>query len=165
MTKLSTRTLAGLVIALISFTAPGWAGTPGQKVLYAFQGGSDGAYSRSGLIFDESGNLYGTTSGGGGPADAGTVFELTPTSNGWSESVLYSFQGGSDGSFPNSSLVMDESGNLYGTTYYGGIGTCSDGCGTAFELTPPTNGDSWTESIIYSFQDGTDGAYPAGVIL
>lgn len=165
MTKLATLTLTGLVIALISFTELGWAAAPGQKVLYAFQGGSDGAYSVSGLIFDASGNLYGTTAGGG-MAGAGTVFELMPVSSGWSEVQLYSFQGGIDGNYANSTLVMDGAGNLYGTTRQGGTGSCTSGCGTVFELTPPTNGGSWTESILYSFQDGADRASPnSGVIL
>jgi uncharacterized repeat protein (TIGR03803 family) len=166
VTKLGAWTVAGLVIALISFTAPSWAATSGQKVLYAFQGGTDGFYPEGGLLFDASGNLYGTTTGGGAPG-AGTVFELTPTANGWSETVLYHFQGGTDGYYPDTSLVMDAAGNLYGTTLYGGTGPCAvSGCGTVFELMPPVNGGSWTESILYSFQDGADGAFPsAGVIL
>jgi uncharacterized repeat protein (TIGR03803 family) len=164
MTRLKGYTLAGLVVALISFTVLGWA-APGQKVLYAFQGGTDGAGSYSTLIFDSSGDLYGTT-GAGGTANAGTVFELTPKSSGWSETVLYSFQGGVDGAFPNSSLVIDGTGNLYGATNQGGTGGCIPvGCGTVFELTPPVNGGSWTKSVLYSFQDGADGAYPNGVIL
>jgi uncharacterized repeat protein (TIGR03803 family) len=159
---------AGLVVALILFTGASWAGTPGEKVLYAFQeGGTDGFEPQGGLIFDASGNLYGTTTVGGGPAEGGTVFELTPTANGWVETVLYSFQGGTDGDYPNASLVMDGAGNLYGTTLYGGTGPCAvSGCGTVFELMPPVNGGPWTESILYSFQDGADGTFPsAGVIL
>jgi len=95
------------------------------------------------------------------------VFELTPTSGGWKETVLYSFLGGVDGAYPTSSLAMDGAGNLYGTTLYGGTGGCVvTGCGTVFELLPPVNGDAWTKSTIYSFQDGADGAFPeSGVIL
>jgi uncharacterized repeat protein (TIGR03803 family) len=107
MTKPRAWTITGLIIALISFTGPSWAAAAGEKVLYAFQGGTDGAYSESSLIFDASGNLYGTTAGGGTAGD-GTVFELTPTSSGWNEVVLYSFQGGVDGKDSDSSLVMDE---------------------------------------------------------
>jgi uncharacterized repeat protein (TIGR03803 family) len=165
MTKLSAWTFAGL-LTLISLTEPCWAAAPGQKVLYAFQGGTDGFYPESGLLLDASGNLYGTTTGGGTLGD-GTVFELTPTANGWSETVLYSFQGGTDGYYPDTNLVMDDAGDLYGTTPYGGTGGCPvSACGTVFELTPPVNGGPWTESILYSFQDGADGTFPsAGVIL
>jgi uncharacterized repeat protein (TIGR03803 family) len=166
MTKLATLTLMGLVIALISFTEVGWAAAPGQKVLYAFQeGGTDGIEPEGGLIFDASGNLYGTTTAGGGTG-GGTVFELTPTSGGWKETVLYSFQGGVDGVYPTSSLAMDSAGNLYGTTLYGGTGGCViTGCGTVFELMPPVNGGAWTESIIYSFQNGADGAFPESAVI
>src|SRR5579863_7996254 len=165
MTKLATLTLKGLVIALISFTELSWAAAPRQKVLYAFQGGTDGMYPQNAMIFDASGNLYGTTEQGG-TIGAGTVFELTPTSNGWNETVLYSFQAGSDGIYPNSNLVIDAAGNLYGTTLLGGAGDCNgNGCGTVFQLTPPADDGPWTESLVYSFEGGTDGAFPYGVII
>jgi uncharacterized repeat protein (TIGR03803 family) len=111
------------------------AQTGPEQVLYAFQGGSDGSSPSSGLIFDALGNLYGETEGGGN--GNGTVFELSPNSNGgWTETVLYSFQGGNDGIAPSDGLVFDQAGNLYGTTYdY----TTYGGNGTAFELSP--NGD------------------------
>lgn len=134
------RSLASLVIALISFAVAARATAPGQRVLYAFQGGNDGAGPTSSLVFDASGNLYGTTEHGGA-VGAGTVFELTPTSGGWSEAVLYSFQAGGDGIYPNSNLVIDAAGNLYGTTLLGGAGDCNgNGCGVVFQLTPPTDG-------------------------
>jgi len=79
--------------------------------------------------------------------------------------VLYSFQGGVDGSPYSGALVMDGAGNLYGTTYYGGTGSCNSGCGTVFELVRPANGGSWTKSTLYSFQGGTDGAIPNEVIF
>ena len=95
----------------------------------------------------------------------GVVFELTSSNGKWQESVLYRFQGGSDGWVPSGNLVFDATGNIYGTTLYGGTGTaCStEGCGTLFELSP--NGDgSWTKSIVHNFQYGFDGAFPAGLI-
>src|ERR1700690_656741 len=72
---------------------------------------------------------------------------------GWAankEKVLYSFQGGNDGDDPYAGLILDGSGNLYGTTAYGGTGSCSSGCGTVFELSP-NGGGGWTETVLYSF--------------
>jgi uncharacterized repeat protein (TIGR03803 family) len=144
---------------------PGQTGP--EQVLYAFQGGNDGSSPSSGLILDSSGNLYGTTENGGGGTDCsgnyagcGTVFELSPNgSGGWTETILYSFQGGSDGALPTSGLVFDQAGNLYGTTRFGG-GTF----GTVFELSPKGSG-GWTETILYTFTNNSDGAYPQGLIF
>ena len=112
--------------------------------------------SQAGLIFDAAGNLYGTTYTGGTYND-GTVFELSPSAGGgWSETVLHSFDpDGSDGLFPQSGLIFDAAGNLYGTTIGGG----TYDYGTVFELSP-TPGGGWTERVLYSFGNGTDGAYP-----
>jgi uncharacterized repeat protein (TIGR03803 family) len=110
-------------------------GTWTEAVLHSFdKEGPDGHDPYGGLIFDAAGNLYGTTEGGG-PSDAGTVFELTPTGDGgWTETSLYAFQhkGGKDGHFPYGGLVFDSAGNLYGTTSEGG----DDDLGTVFEITP-----------------------------
>jgi uncharacterized repeat protein (TIGR03803 family) len=116
------------------------------KTLYAFKDQPDGALPYGGLIFDKSGNLYGTTYYAGANDD-GTVYKLTRSGNAWTETVLYSFKGGTDGSSPISNLVSDAAGNLYGTTSDGGAG-CS--CGVIFKMTPKTNG-SWTESVAYRF--------------
>lgn len=142
---------------------------PGGKwihsVLYAFQGGSDGLNPYAGVTLDAQGNLYGTTSGGGSNSKCvgcGTVFELTPTPNGpWAESVLYRFQGGTDGSNPASNLILDRSGILYGTTLAGGNPSCGE-CGTVFQLAPPVNGGSWTKTILHDFVGGNDGNSPTG---
>jgi uncharacterized repeat protein (TIGR03803 family) len=85
-----------------------------ETILYSFTGGSDGALPRGGVIMDASGNLYGTTSSGG-DSNLGTVFKLTPSGE---KPVLYSFGGGSDGTEPAAGLIMDDSGNLYGTTQF-----------------------------------------------
>jgi uncharacterized repeat protein (TIGR03803 family) len=149
-----------------------------EIVLYSFcalGGCTDGENPEARLIRDAlSGNLYGTTYYGGAN-DEGTVFELTPPAAGpgmWTETVLYSFcaQGGdecTDGENPEARVIRDPSGNLYGTTPYGG----AYGEGTVFELTPPATGQTaWTESVLYSFcahggRDCTDGSYPeAGLI-
>ncbi len=136
-----------------------------QTVLYRFSGGNDGAFPYGNLIFDAAGNLYGTTFGGGTSGN-GTVFKLTHSGGSWTESVLHSFYGGTDGATPESGLVFDKAGNLYGTTYAGGHSGCSSnyGCGTVFQLTPA--GDGWTENIIYYFQGKPDGDAPyAGLIF
>jgi len=133
----------------------GWTKT----VLYNFKG-RDGNGPLAGLIFDQSGNLYGTT-GRGGTKGHGVVFELTPSSKGkWTETVLHHFAGSpTDGIEPDADLLMDTAGNLYSTTRYGGSGTaCKDGCGVVFELSP-SNG-KWTESFVYSFTGNPDGATP-----
>ncbi len=160
--------------AVFALTPSGSAYT--ERVIYAFQGGSDGASPVGGLLSDASGALYGTTVDGGGATactgltpGCGTVFKLTPSGSNYTETVLHSFQGGSDGAGPRGTLIADNTGALYGTTYYGGSGTCSDpsgftGCGTAFKLTP--SGSGYIESVIYNFQGGTnDGANPRSALL
>jgi uncharacterized repeat protein (TIGR03803 family) len=129
--------------------------------------GGHGSEPDAGLVFDGNGNLYGTTLFGGG-ADDSVVFELTPGSSGWTETVLHSFMGGADGRFPCSSLIFDGNGNLYGTASSGGDQQrCEgyDGCGVVFELTPGTSG--WTERVLYSFDYPIhhDGAYPVARLV
>ena len=116
-------------------------------VLYSFQDQPDGASPYGGLIFDKSGNLYGTTYYAGAN-DLGTVYKLTHSNGVWSESVLYSFKGGTDGNSPISTLASDAKGNLYGTTSDGGAAACT--CGTIFRLAPGSGG-TWTESVVYRF--------------
>src|SRR6266403_5462058 len=92
-----------------------------QNVLYAFTGGADGGLPFSGgVVFDNAGKLYGTTQRGGAHGQ-GTVFQLSPSSVGrWTESVLYSFSGGSDGGLPAAGVILDHDGNVYGTASQGG---------------------------------------------
>ncbi len=135
-----------------------------ERVLYSFTGGSDGGTPSGGLIVDGSGNLYGITSAGG--LGHGTIYRLTrPTSPGgaYTESVLYSFTGGSDGAKPLGNLVLNSSGTLYGTSSAGG----PDSCGTVFELSPPsTHGNPWNYSVLHSFAGPPDGCDPqVGVTL
>jgi uncharacterized repeat protein (TIGR03803 family) len=143
-----------------------------ETVLYNFSG-SDGA-GPGGVVFGADGNMYGVT-GGGGQDNWGTVFELTQTSGGtWAEAVLYDFTGGADGANPNSPVILDEDGNLYGTTYTGGLTTeCGwispeDGCGVVFKVSPSAAGGAWTETVLHSFSDaGSDGNIPinTGVVF
>ena len=127
-----------------------------ETVLYSFGGGADGQNPSAGLIFDTSGNLYGTTVNGG-TYGHGTAFELSPSgAGGWTETVLYSFGSGSDGQNPSAGLIFDASGNLYGTTQNGGL----YGGGMAFELSPNGIG-CCRESPLYSFGNGAgDGQHP-----
>ena len=160
--RLSIGLRAALAIfAATLFMTSTWAAAQ-EKVLHSFNNnGTDGLSPDAGLIFDAAGNLYGTTYAGG-TYNYGTVFELTPAAGGgWTEKVLHSFSNGTDGGYPVAGLIFDAAGNLYGTTYRGG----TYGCGTVFELTPAAGG-SWTEKVLYSFGNGTDGAYPdAGLIF
>ncbi|MGC2111632.1 MAG: choice-of-anchor tandem repeat GloVer-containing protein [Candidatus Korobacteraceae bacterium] len=117
----------------------GWT----ESVLYSFRGTGDGEQPYRGVIADSAGNLYGTAAPDG--TSHGTVFELSPSGSGWIETTLYSFSGGSDGGSPSSGLVFDQTGNLYGTTLYGGTGNE----GTLYKLTPSNGG--WTFSVVYSY--------------
>ena len=133
-----------------------------EKVLHNFNhNGTDGYWPIASPILDAAGNLYGTTFQGGA-YDLGTVFELTPTGGGWTETVLHTFSGYTDGGSPWAGLVFDTAGNLYGTTPYGG----DYYAGTVFELTP-TAGGGWTKQVLHSFSpDCTDGYEPyAGLIF
>lgn len=162
------------------------------NVLYSFTNGLDGGGPSAALMMDTSGNLYGTTNSGGASA-YGTVFEMSPepaggcptgsnTGNGWCETVLYSFTGGTDGGLPNASLIFDSSGNLYSTTLVGGIASCSfpseaptTGCGTVYKLSPApasgcavgTNpGNGWCETPLYAFSGAPDGSVTtAGLVM
>jgi uncharacterized repeat protein (TIGR03803 family) len=123
------------------------------KVLYSFKDQPDGALPYGGVVFDKFGNLYGTTYYAGAN-DLGTVYRLTRGNGTWTESVLYSFKGGTDGDSPISSLVADAAGNFYGTTSSGGAASC--GCGVIFKMTHDSTGN-WTESVVYRFP-GAPGA-------
>jgi uncharacterized repeat protein (TIGR03803 family) len=147
-----------VVVMLPMLTAAAWAQGK-YKILHRFDPATDGSAVTGGLVFDQSGNLYGTAAFDG-PYSQGTVFELIPQSNGgWAIKVLHSFTGGSDGGIPLATLIFDQVGNLYGTARQGG--TNEDG--VVFKLAPNQDG-SWTESVLYSFMGGADGAVPfAGV--
>jgi uncharacterized repeat protein (TIGR03803 family) len=167
-----------VILALVPAASAKW----NEKVLYSFQGGTDGSTPAGGVVFDAAGNLYGTTQQGGGTSCApisfcGTVFQLAPPAKkggAWTETVLHTFAGvtgNQDGATPAGGLVIDAAGNLYGTTAYGGSGDCvlvgiKGGCGTVFELEPPkTKGGAWTYKILYSFQGGKDGYFPWGDLV
>ncbi len=150
--------------------APDSGGGYTESVVHLFQGGSDGSSPVEGLIMDRAGNLYGATSDGGGirncplyDRECGVVFKLVPDgSGGYTESILYRFRGGDDGWSPETRLIMDRAGNLYGTAA-GGRSNCplGIGCGVVFKLAPDGS-DGYTESILYRFRGGSDGWAPFG---
>ena len=170
--------------AVYQLARPAKAGDPWtESILYTFKGNTlnDGQRPLGGLVIDKKGNLFGVTGyGGTGPCillgileGCGAIYELSPPAQAggaWTETLIYSFLGGSDGDLPSGDLTWDEQGNLYGATQYGGgFGTCNTYvgyCGTIFKLTPPqAAGGSWTERVLYRFKGGDDGANPNGGLI
>jgi uncharacterized repeat protein (TIGR03803 family) len=148
--------LAVLVLTLGASYA--WPAT--EKVLYSFAGGSDGQFPNSGVVFDKTGNLYGTTEQG---QNGAVIFELSPGSNGsWTETVLHTFSDNAEGDSPSGPLIFDSAGNIYGVC--SGGGQHSDG--VVYELSP-VSGGGWSYNVIYNFGSREDdGGGPAtGVII
>ncbi len=138
----------GVVFQLMP-SGSGWT----RNILYRFTNGDDGGSPVGGLIFDQAGNLYGST-GSGGSGHGGTVFQLSPSGGAWTFTTIYSLHGNGG---PQSSLAMDEAGNLYGTTLYDG----AYGGGSVFKLT--RSGGGWTYSSLYDFYAGGYGGFnPVG---
>ncbi len=136
-----------------------------ESVLHAFTSGEDGAYPVAGLIFDAQGNLYGTTQNGGGTGcdgeGCGVVFKIAAASG--KETILYTFTGGADGGAPSAGLLLDAQGNLYGTTYMGGLVNCAVpnfGCGTVFKLDTTDN-----LTVLHSFTGEADGGGPLAALI
>lgn len=143
------------------------SGTWTETVLHSF-GESDGANPDAQLTIDSAGNLYGTTTSGG-TKGLGVVFKLTQSSGNWTAKVLHNFTGTHlDGAYPNTPLIMDSAGNLYGATESGGgdLQSCQVmndfGCGTVFELSQ--NGTQWKMTILHAFTGRKDGGFPGGVL-
>jgi uncharacterized repeat protein (TIGR03803 family) len=148
---------AGIVFEL----SPGSSGIWSETVLHRFKHGSDGGRPYAGLVMDQAGNFYGTAEAGG-TQRKGLVFALTPaTGGGWTMTTIHAFAGPpGDGSMPVDALIVDATGNLYGTTLFGG----TDHLGTVFKLAPASGG-GWTESVLYSFTGGSSGRSPfVGVV-
>ena len=142
----SIMALALFVVLMLVIAEPAFAQT--ENAIYSFANTPDGAYPECNVILDAAGNMYGTSMFGG-IHGRGSVFKVTPAGT---EVVLYSFTGGADGNVPVAGLVLDKrTGNMYGTTLYGG----TSGNGTVFQLTP-----SGTETVLYSFAGGADGFNP-----
>jgi uncharacterized repeat protein (TIGR03803 family) len=138
---------------------PGSGGTWTESIAYEFKRGGGFAVNPSGgLIFDNAGNLLGTTLKGGN--GLGAVFELKRSQTGWNETILYRFYGNPDGTYPVGQLLKDEKGDPFGVAFLGGAQR-SDGM--IFELVPGTQ--DWTERILHGFAGGSDGLTPqAGLV-
>jgi uncharacterized repeat protein (TIGR03803 family) len=138
-----------------------------ETVLHDFGSfGTDGVKPPFGALFvDSSGNVYGTTDGGGKYRDqcpCGTVYKLTPGANGkWKETILHSFKQGPGGAAPSAGVVMDKTGNLYGVTGAGGDPNCY--CGVIYKLAPGKNGQ-WEYTVLHRFQ-GYDGEAPGANLI
>jgi len=160
---MNPRMILYVSVAVMVFVLVGgaWAGT--EKVLYNFTGKSDGGYPLNigKLARDSSGNLFGTTEMGGdlgacfNQLGCGTVFKLSPSNGSYTETTLYTFTGASDGGNPGTGVILDSSGNIYGTTSAGGTANC----GTVFKLSGSTS------TTLYSFTCGTDGGIPEGSVI
>jgi uncharacterized repeat protein (TIGR03803 family) len=138
---------------------PNGGGTWSENILYYFSGQGDGANPIGRLVFDQRGNLYGTTYGV--YAGVGSVFKLSHGS--WNETTLHRFDSKEEGRHPYGGVVIDSAGDLYGATEYGGSGSCPGLCGTVYELT--SDQDTWSEKVIYKFAGEQDGSHPAGDLL
>ena len=123
-----------------------------ETILYSFTGGNDPINPAAGVTLDARGDIYGTASLGGAHSN-GAVYKLSRSGSAWKETVLYNFQGNSDGANPVGGVILDKSGNLYGTTFDGGI----NGGGTVYELSPSPSG--WTFTTIYSLVGLYGGPY------
>ena len=132
-----------------------------ERVIHAFTGGKGGATGSLGsLLVDSSGNLYGVTETAGAN-NAGTVFKLSPGSKSkWKFTTLYAFKGTPDAASPYGGLIADASGDLYGTTYFGGV----NGQGSVYELIAASRG-RYRERVLYSFTGGSDGGSPTSTLL
>ena len=147
----------GTVFELSPSAGGGWT----ETVLHSFNA-NDGSQPNAAPVMDGAGRLYGTTFQGGNltgqncaPFGCGSVFELSPNpGGGWSETTLYNFNGQPDAGYPQSSLILDAVGNLYGATTQGG----SQNNGTVFELS--SRHGTWTEIVLFSFSQVGTGVDP-----
>jgi uncharacterized repeat protein (TIGR03803 family) len=139
---------------------PGSGGSWIENVIHAFSNDNGGYNPTSGLVFDKTGNLYGTTRSNSQSGLGGIVFELTPGSNDWTETVIYTLPDASLCCFPGPNMIIDAAGNLYGASVGGG----SASLGMVFRLSPRPGG-LWTETTLHSFLGGRDGQDPAGSLI
>lgn len=152
----SSSRLLSCGVAVCALATSTLFAAPTESVLYSFTGSFDGGRPNGNVILDGSGNIFGTTLYGGSFRQ-GNVYELIPNSNGYGEKVLYTFTGGADGGYPAAGLTIDSKGNLYGTAQMAN----SQFTGVVFKLSPPTASETtYTYSVLYSFSGGADGGFP-----
>jgi hypothetical protein len=143
------------IVYRVTHTTSGWV----TSKLYDFTGGNNGGNPTAGVTLDDAGNLYGTVPGGAD--NVGLVYKLSPTNGPWKFSILHTFTGGDDGGNPfQDTLAIGPSGSLYGTTWFGGLHQW----GTAFKLVLSNTGH-WTETVLHSFTNGSDGIQPSSVVF
>src|SRR5271165_6140847 len=152
----ATAALAIAFLLIVVASQPAQAQT--FNVIHTFTGAMDGRYPYAGVTLDKAGNLYGTAYGY--PGSYGTVYQLKYKNSNWTFNPLYTFTGGKDGAYPRARVIFGANGTLYGTTYEGGTGY-----GTVFNLRPQARACTaalcpWTETVLYAFKGGADGAYP-----
>ena len=144
-----------LIATLLFFLCPSASAGFKYKVLHNFGNGTDGQVPSGPLVLDDSGDLYGVTTGGPGDYGNGTAFRLTQRKNGrWWESTLYVFTGGNGGCCPDGNLVRDSAGNLYGTM----AGDSSAAISGVFDLTPGSDG--WDFAVLYGREPVPGGTGP-----
>jgi len=145
-------------------TAPSGGGSWKETVLHDFTGGSDGGYPAGTVTIGPNGVLYGAGSYSGVANASGVIYQLAQSGGAWTETVLHTFPAfKGDATTPYSTLAIDQSGNLYGTSIFGGSTACYMGCGTIFKLAPPSGGGSWTETILEDL--GNSGQNPNSSIV
>jgi uncharacterized repeat protein (TIGR03803 family) len=145
---------------------PAKGGAWTEKVLHSFNGSDDG-FPYAGVSIGANGAIYGTTAGSVN-AGNGSAFELSPpsgTGKVWTETVLHKFTGKTDGGAPHAAPSFGPNGTLYGTAFGGGTGHRFNGSGLLYQLTPPSGAGAWTESVLYEFQGGNDGASPDAALI
>ncbi len=167
------KTLACLFLITITGSLASAAHGQTFTIIHDFSNGLDGGGPRGDLVLDRTGNIYGTTEGGSDLGNNGTVFRLFHQSSGWVLGTLYLFAGGSDGAAPVSGVTIGPNGNLFGTTFEGGVEQCNPpyGCGTVFSLQVPAAASKaafgpWAETVLYRFtNEGGDGVKPYGGVI
>jgi uncharacterized repeat protein (TIGR03803 family) len=147
--------------ALALVTGAAWAIPSETTVIFSFAEDT-GEYPSTELVMDGAGNLYGTAVTGG-DFGSGTVYQLSPSGDTWTQTVLHHFTSGADGGQPYGGVTLDAEGNVYGSAVVGGTGlACEGGCGVVYKLTDV--GGVWTQTVLHNFTGGTDGQGPGGPV-
>jgi uncharacterized repeat protein (TIGR03803 family) len=161
LTMDSSGNIFGVTNSTVFEVSPNGQGGWDSNVIYTFPGyAKDGSAPAAAPVLDQAGNLYGTTAAGGS-LDHGTVYKLTRGKNGWTEKRLYSFRSPKkDANEPFAGVVLDQAGNIYGTTVGGG----TDDAGAVFELVPPAGKGKYEEKVLWYFNIA-DGEWPYGSLI